>query len=451
MPMLSLEKLSAQVKEKLSSRFVRNVGWMGGSDLFVRISYLLTTITLARFLNPYEYGLAAIVVTVFELMQVFTRVGIGVKLIQSDQSDPEAFERLCNAAYWLNWVIFSALFFAQCIVAFGVARFYHEPRLVLPICVLALNYWLIPIASIQASLVLKENRLKVPALTNTIQYSFGNVMAVILAIAGCGIWAIVLPRVLGTPIWVYMFYKNHAWRPSQGFTTEYWGEILSFGKNVLGNQFLKTLRNYIDYLLIGRFVGIGELGAYYFAFNAGLGISMSIINAVNGALFPHLCAARAETAQFQKQYQSCLKTIALIIIPVVLLQSLIAPIYVPLIFGRKWTTAVPILIIICLSAIPRPFADAASNLVTAIGKPFIDLRWNIIFSLVFISTLTAAVRVDWRFLERWHVITGAMIGHHWQSLGMAITVFLCHWCLMPLYTLWASRYVFPNKPAVILP
>jgi teichuronic acid exporter len=439
--MLLFEKFSTKVKEKISDRFVQNVGWMGGSDLIVRISYLLTTVTLARFLSPYEYGLAAIVVTVFELMQVFTRVGIGVKLIQSDQED---FETLCNAAYWLNWVVFITLFVAQGVVAVLVAQFYREPRLFLPIFVLAFNYLLIPIASIQASLVFKENRLKVSAATNTIQYSVGNILSVILAIAGCGIWAIVLPRLLGTPIWVYMFYRNHPWRPSQPFTTQYWGEILNFGKNVLGIQFLKTLRNYIDYLLIGRFVSIGELGAYYFAFNAGLGISMSIINAVNGALFPHLCAARSEDAQFQQQYRSCLKTIAIIIIPAVLLQSLLAPIYVPLIFGRKWITTVPILIIICLSAIPRPFADAASSLVTTIGKPEIDLRWNVIFSLVFISTLTAAVQIDWHFLERWQLISSQMIGDHWQSLGMAIAVLLCHWILLPLYTLWASRHVFPK-------
>ncbi len=437
-----LEKISLQVQAKFKSRFVQNVGWMGGSDLFVRISYLLTTVTLARFLHPYDYGLAAIVITVFELMQVFTRVGIGVKLIQADAADPEAFDQLCHAAYWLNWVVFIGLFGAQCGVALLVGRFYREPRLVLPICVLALNYLLIPIASVQASLVMKENRLRVPALTNTIQYSTGNVLSVGLAIAGAGLWAIVLPRLLGTPIWVYMFYKNHAWRPRQGFTTRHWGEILSFGKHVLGIQFLKTLRNYIDYLLIGRFVGISELGAYYFAFNAGLGISMSVINAVNGALLPHLCAVRADQAQLQRHYVSCLKTIALIIIPVVLLQSWLAPLYVPLIFGRKWVAAVPILILICLSAIPRPFADAASNLVTAIGQPAIDLRWNVLFSLVFITTLTLAVQVDWRFLAQWGLMTGAMIGDHWQSLGIAIAVLLCHWLLLPLYTLWASRHVF---------
>jgi teichuronic acid exporter len=438
-PMFSLEKLSHTLRQQFSSRFVRNVGWMGGSDLFVRISYLATTVTLARFLSTYDYGLAAIVVTVFELMQVFSRLGIGVKIIQSDQDD---FDGLCNAAYWLNWVVFVALFFAQCGVAFGVGYFYREPRLVLPICVLSLNYLMIPLASVQASLVLKENRLKVSAVTNTIQYSTGNVLSVVLAIAGAGLWAIVLPRILSTPIWVYMFRKNHSWRPSQGFTTRYWRDILSFGKNVLGVQFLKTLRNYVDYLLMGRFVGISELGSYYFAFNAGLGISMSIINAVNGALFPHLCAARSEPTQFQKQYLNSLKTIAMIIIPAVVLQSLLAPIYVPLIFGRKWVTAVPILILICLSAIPRPFADAASNLVTAIGKPEIDLRWNALFSVVFIATLTAVVQVDWHFLEQWNLITAAMIGDHWQSLGMAIAVLLCHWLLLPLYTAWVSRYVF---------
>ena len=131
---------------------------------------------------------------------------------------------------------------------------------------------------------------------------------------------------------------------------------------------------------------------------------------------------RSDWSQFKKQYLSSIKTIAFIIIPIVVLQSSLAPIYVPIVFGKQWVSALPVLILICLSAIPRPFADAASQLLIAVGKPNLMLRWNLIFTAI--------------------VITGILIGVQWQIVGVATSVLLAHLIFLPLFTFWATRYVF---------
>jgi PST family polysaccharide transporter len=48
-----------KLKQQLSGQFIRNVGWLGGAELANRIFRLGTTITLARLLNPYDYGLVS--------------------------------------------------------------------------------------------------------------------------------------------------------------------------------------------------------------------------------------------------------------------------------------------------------------------------------------------------------------------------------------------------------
>jgi PST family polysaccharide transporter len=182
-------------------------------------------------------------------------------------------------------------------------------------------------------------------------------------------WAIVLPKILVAPIWVYIITKNHPWRPTEKFTTNHWGDLMGFGKSVLGVELLNTLRGNLDYLIIGRFLSVEALGVYYFAFNAGLGISLGIITSIKAAILPHLCDVRDNLQEFKNRYYQSLKTIGLIIIPLVLLQSSLAPFYVPIVFGQRWIPAIPILILICLSAIPRPFADSASQLLLAVNKP----------------------------------------------------------------------------------
>ena len=412
------QKLGKKFRSQ-DSKFLQNLGWLGISGGVNRLTRLLTTIVLARFLTQYDYGLAAIVITTNEFVRVFTRNGIGIKLIQADEANLES---LAQSAYWLNWLIFTGLFIIQCLAAFPIAWIYGDQQLILPICVMGLGLLLVPHGLVQVFLIRRENRLKILSLVQMIQISTDNILSLIFAIAGWGMWAIVLPKILVSPIWVIFMLKNHSWRPKWQFTNKNWRELIRYGRSVLGVELLNTLRNNLDYLIVGRFLSIEALGIYYFAFNAGLGISLGIINSLKLALLPHLCDARANIQEFKSRYINSLKTIAMIIIPMVLLQSSLAPIYVPIVFGEKWIAAIPVLILICLSAIPRPFADSASQLLLAADKPEIDLRWNILFTLVFAIALFCGV--------------------HWQSQGVATSVLIAHGIFMPLFTIWATRYVF---------
>lgn len=414
--------LITKLKQQLSSKFIQNIGWLGLAELIPRIFRLGVTVVLAHFLTAYDYGLAAIVMTVGEFSRVFTDLGIGAKIIQADEQDLEA---LCNSAYWLTWVIFPGIFVIQCLAAFPIAWFYGSSQIILPICVSGIPYLMWPISAIQGTLIQRENRLKITAVHNTV-YTLGSyILSAILAFGGMGMWSIVLPWVLIAPIGVYIYYINHPWRPTTGMTTKHWKQIFSFGKNFLGIGLLGTLRNNLDYLIVGRFLGVKELGIYFFGFNAGLGISLSIIGAVTSAILPHLCEARSDNFEFKKVYLNTFKTIAFIIVPWVILQSTLAPFYVPIVFGQKWVVAIPILILVCLSAIPRPFASAASQLLVAIGRPDLDLRWNVLFTIFFGCAL--------------------LIGVHWQAVGVATSVLLVHLLCLPLFTLWVTRYVFPNS------
>ena len=317
-------------KQKLSGQFVRNVGWMGGGELLNRVFRLATTVVLARLLNPHDYGLAAIVLTTKEFISIFTlRFGIAGKLIQADEKDVEI---LSNTSYWLNWILCLSLFTIQSIAALPIAIFYRDNKIILPIIIVALEYLMVPLFSIQMALINRENRFKVTAIASTLQSLIGNITTIILALLGMGMWAIVLPVVLSPPIWIFMAYKSHNWRPPKEFTLYRWSEIVNFGTNVLGVDVLDRLRANLDYLLVGRFLGVDALGIYYFAFNAGLGISLNVINVLTWPLYPHLCAARANFEQFKDKYFSSVKTIALVIIPLVILQSSLSPFYIPIIF-----------------------------------------------------------------------------------------------------------------------
>jgi PST family polysaccharide transporter len=411
-----------KLKHVLSGQFIRNVGWLGGAELANRIFRLGTTITLARMFSPQDYGLMAVVYTTYDFASVFTlRGGIGAKIIQADEQDVKT---ISDTSYWLNWILCLAIFIIQCLAAFPIAQFYGSKQIILPLCTAAIVYLMFPFFVINSALIERENRLKITALCNATQSLLGNILTVILALMGMGVWAIVWSMVLTTPVWIVINWMNQSWRPPKSFKLERWQEIVSFGFDLLGVGFLNRLRSNIDYLIVGKFLGIEALGIYYFAFNAGFGISMNVVNAFTGALFPYLCQVRNNIKQLQERFISSLKKTYLIVLPLIVLQASLAPFYVPLVFGQKWIPAIPILIVICLSALPLPIYLSVQYLLNAVDKTRISLYCTLIYTVIFAIFVLISVQ--------------------WSIFSVAVAV-LIHRILESIFQIGASKYVLTQK------
>lgn len=407
-------------KQLLSNQFLRNAGWLGLAELANRIFRLGTTVTLARMFSQEDYGLMAIVYTVFEFANVLTlRNGLGAKIIQADEAD---LEDICNTSYWINWILCISITLLQCGMAFPIAHLYGTPELVLPLCALSSMYLLFPFFMVQGALIDRENRLKIRAFCYAAQSLISNVVTITLALFGFGVWAIVLSLVLSTPIWILITWKNHPWRPRKSITFAKCKTVINYGRNMLGIDLLIRIKNNLDYLIVGKILGLDALGIYFFAFNAGSGITMNVVNALMSALFPHLCSVRDQIHLLKQEYFHSLKKVAKILIPLVLLQTLLAPFYVPIIFGSKWSEAIPVLMIICLSVIPRAYKWASATLINTVDKTHISLQLDLLYTLIFAVVL-------------WIVTP-------YGILSVAVSVLILH-ILMSSFVNWISiRLVF---------
>lgn len=412
-----------KLKKNLSNVYLRNVGWMAGAEIANRIIRLSTTVILARMFSPQDYGLMAIIYTIFEFVNVFTmRGGIGSKIIQADEQEVKL---ICNTAYWLNWLTCASLFIIQCIIAFLIPVFSQNYQLTIPIFLIALTYLTYPLYMTHFTLIERENKFKLAAICNVTISLITNTLTAIFALLGMGIWAIIWSILITAPFWIILTWKFHPWRPPQHFTIEKWREVVGFGSNLLLNDILNRLRANVDYLIVGKYLGIEALGMYYFAFNAGSGITISILNTFMSPLYPYICAVRGDYWQLRQRYFSSLKKVSLILVPLILLQASLAPIYVPIVFGKKWIPAIPILILICLSVIPRIYSWATTLLLNAIDKTTISLRISVIFTTIFTTLIFLVVQKG--------------------TIWVALTVFFSNYFILVPITIWANRFALQKN------
>lgn len=377
-------------KQILSSVYLRNVGWMAGAEIANRIIRLSSTVIIARMFSHQDYGLMAIIYTIFDISNVFIlRGGIGAKIVQADEQDVKA---ICNTAYWLNWITCSSLFIIQCIIASFIFAFSPKHQLIMPFYLMAFTYLTYPLYLTHLTLIERENKFKLVAICNVINSLILNFFTATFALLGMGIWSLIWSMLISAPFWIILTWRFHTWRPPLRFTLEKWREVLGFGSNLLLNEILNRLRDNIDYLLVGSYLGVEALGMYYFAFNAGSGIAINLLNTFMSPLYPYICAVKNDYCQFRQRYLSSLKKVSLILVPLILLQASLAPIYVPIVFGKKWIPAIPILILICLSVIPKIYSWAASLLLNAINKTRLSLYISSIVITIFIVSIFAAVQ-----------------------------------------------------------
>ncbi len=294
----------------------------------MRVARLLSTVIIARTLSAGDFGLAAVVLTVYELVAVFTRNGIAARVIQAR---PDEVERVARTAHWLTWIICLGLMLVQALVALPFAHLYGAPSLALPIALMGLIYLATPLSIMQTVFMEREGRVGRIAFAGALQMITDNVLTVIFALAGLGMWAIVLPKLLVAPIWVVVNRTGHAWRAPPGFTLAGSREILSFSRHVLGSEMLTTLQANVDNLLVGYFLGVQALGVYYFAYNAGLGITLGLVTSFAVAVYPHLCEVRSDPASLTARYRESLRMLGLIVVPMIVAQVALAPFYVPIV------------------------------------------------------------------------------------------------------------------------
>ena len=403
--------------------FMQNIAWLGFSEVFVRATRLVTAVVLARLMDPITFGLAALVLTINELIRVFNRNGIGAKIVQCDDGE---LKQITNTAYRLNFIFCISLFIIQCLVSYPLARFYNTPELIPMLQVLSVTYLLMPFGMVQASLVQREQKLKTTAMIDGAQVGIDNIITTLLALFGLGAWAIVLPKFLTSPIWVFGYRYAYQWKPSGPIMSfNLWSDILKFGQYYLSIELLKTARLNLDNMIIGRLLGMEALGVYYFARNAGLGFSLTLINAINSALYPNLCEVKNNLNELKQRFTHNLKRITLIAVPLISLQAGLAFLYVPVIFGEQWSTAVPVLTLLCLSALPRPLAESASALSLATDRIKLDFTWNLIFTIIFIITVS--------------------IMAHISLTAIAISIFAIYLISHPIYLMMVWKRTFNTE------
>lgn len=397
MPHLVDHSLS-RLRAALTGPLMRGFGAYGGAELANRVVRVVATVVIARQLAPAIVGEAALALTLFELIRVLSGIGIGQRIIAASDGELAA---VCNTARRLFWGWALVLVAVQAMVAAVLWLGFGAAGPAAMLAVLALVYPVMPAGLVQCYLAMREGRNAALARTAASQAIADHVLTAALLLAWPSPWSVVLPKLITAPVWLMMTRRNRPWPADALAGYACWRGMVRFGGGVLVAEGLTALRQQGDNLVIVATMGSSALGTYYFAYNAGLGIVTSLVGAFGTVSFPMLCAAPSGPRRLAVLRSVLIGGTALFV-PLVAAQALLAPIYVPIVFGAHWAFAAPLIAILCLAGLAQLVSVLTANWLRAEGRVGSDAGRSLLSLTLALGGLYAGARTG--------SLTAAVIG-----------------------------------------
>lgn len=368
---------------------LHGVAWTAVARGVAQASSFVVITVLARLLEPADFGLIGMAAVVSGFLSLLGELGLGAALVQRRDLD----ERHRSSAFWLSLLSGAVLALLLVLAAPAIAHFYREPRLVLVIRVLALDFVIAPARSVQSALLSRAMAFRALATVEIIGIVSSSAVAISLALHGFGVWALVFRQLASSSIQTVALWTFSRWRPAFTADRSALKELWKFSSHLLGFAAINYWARKADDLLIGRFLGPGPLGLYTRAY----GVMMLPLTEISGVLgkvmFPLLSRIQHDRERTKSIYLRSIAAISIVTFPLMLVLLVTAEPLVLALYGRKWLGMVPTLKIYCVVGAFQSIGTTVGWIYQSQGRTDWQLRYGVVASALVVAGFVAGVYI----------------------------------------------------------
>jgi O-antigen/teichoic acid export membrane protein len=262
------DSLTQQVSEtrhqKLEKQAVKSTGYIIAFYGISSVLRMVSSVVLTRLFSPEYFGVMTLLTTVLIGLNLFSHIGLGDSVIQSPRGDEPLF---LNTAWTLQVIRGAGLWAITILVAWPVARFYHEPRMTALFPVLGFGCVIAGFASTSLLNLARHLGVGKSSLLELVGQVVNFVVTLIWALIDPSLWALVGGRMAAELVRTAIsFYIIPELRPRFVLDKECVRSLLHFGKWILIGTALTFLATQSDRLILGKLISIEALGVYGVAF-----------------------------------------------------------------------------------------------------------------------------------------------------------------------------------------
>jgi O-antigen/teichoic acid export membrane protein len=339
-----------------------------------------STLLIARFLTPLDYGLMSIGLLVVGLADLFAEAGIGRALIQKERLEPRDVDEGFTLNFLLGAVVYVLLFFSAEPLALHV---FGAPELPTFLRVLSIHVLLAPFMAIPLALLDRELQMGKQSAIHAGTAVFQSSLVLVLAALGFGYWSFVAGSLARRVVEVASYMAGSGWRPRFAPLSHRVKGLLRFGIHVSLGTFLWYLYSNVDYAFVGNFSGPVILGYYALAFQLTSMPAEKLTANINKIAYPTFCRLQSDRARLDDWFARLLTLVGFIGMPVMVGMALVAEDGVAVVLGDKWLPAVLPLQLLSVAGLVKVYSAMYPMLWTALGRPDLNFKLSLICAIFF--------------------------------------------------------------------
>ncbi len=379
---------AAPTADDLRPRVMRAFGWNITSQGVRQVTRIAYGVAIARLVTPREYGLAGMALVFASLWIVFSDLGFGTALIQRQRVT----DRDRSTVFWMTATVGFVMTAAGFLLAGPLADFYRQPQVKPLFQLLSLVFVVGALGMTQSAVLQRELDFRSLELRIMAGIVAGAAVAVALAAAGFGAWALVANELTICVVSTALMWVMSSWRPRFEFSVSTLRDFGGYSANLVGKSFLDYLGRNSDNILVGRFLGSAPLGAYSAAYNIMLLPLQNLVRPIQETLFPALSRMQDEPRQIARIWLRTTRLLAALIAPAMFGLLIVAPDFVPVVLGHRWHSAVPIVQILAGVAVLQSLSTGL-RVLAAVGQARALFRFSVVFNVI--TLIAFAVGLRW--------------------------------------------------------
>lgn len=389
-----------------SKQFVSNTIWKVAETVMIKGIGLVVSTFLARMIAPEIFGLLSLVLAFLASFE-FLANSINNGLIVKNKVDITDYSTTMITNLVIAVIVYLIVFFAAPVFA----KIYNSEQFTVLVRIYGLIIFPEAFSNIVKAKAIIELKTKLTAMSATISTMAASAVGLIMAIKGCGIWALVAQRLVAPvmdAILVTIFIK---WDFSIDFSLKEMKYYLKFGAHIAASNVVNSINNNICSLIGGSVYTKTDLGYSSKGNSYAEIVGLYAFGTINSFSLMAISSRQGSKEDIKNAARKIISMSMYVVMPIMIGLLAVADTLIPLWLTEVWVSCIPFFKIACIRYCITPVSSLCGTVLRGMGKNNTCTILSVIsacISIVCAVVITLILRLPILFASAFGLLTATL-------------------------------------------
>lgn len=371
------------MSDTLRHKVVSGLFWSSIANWGQSILSLLVFMAFAHLLGPHNLGMFAAVMVVISFIQMFAEQGLSEAIVQRPDITPPVLNAVALINFGVAALIVLVMWFAAPYIALkmGIAGIVDVLRVV------AMSVLISALTFAQQAMLRRNFNYRWLSICSLVSTLISGSLGVGFALAGMGVWSLVVQAVSGALIGNLMIWSKPQWKFRFEFDFRGVLPLVHFGSKRLATNLLEIVSTRYIEIFIAASLGTVALGLY----TVGVKIYQAAMMLLGGSVLNVVLNGFSRLAHdhdaLLEAYYRAVGMMTSTVSAAFVLGALLAPELVGVLFGDKFSVSALVMMPVMVWGATQVVMWCTGTAFNAIGRADVSLGLGVIRLLILLPTL----------------------------------------------------------------